>query len=69
MMTLIAKEIHLVGSFRFVEEFNSAVEWLGSGKVDPLPLLSAKFPFHQLQQALETAGNKNEISKVQIVFE
>ncbi|MGR3806749.1 L-idonate 5-dehydrogenase [Pasteurella testudinis] len=69
VMTLIAKEIKFVGSFRFVEEFNTAVDWLSSGKIDPLPLLSATFPFQQLQQALETASNKNEISKVQITFE
>ncbi|MGR6980101.1 L-idonate 5-dehydrogenase [Testudinibacter sp. P27/CKL/0425] len=69
IMTLIAKEINLVGSFRFVEEFNMAVEWLSKQKVNPLPLLSAKFPFQKLEQALETAGNKNEISKVQLTFE
>ncbi|MDU8923894.1 L-idonate 5-dehydrogenase [Pasteurellaceae bacterium LIM206] len=69
MMTLIAKEINYVGSFRFVEEFNTAVEWLGTGKVDPLPLLSATFDFKDLEKALETAGNKNEISKVQLLFE
>lgn len=69
LMTLIAKEINLVDSFRFVEEFNTAVEWLSHNTVNPLPLLSAKFPYQELQQALETAGNKNEISKVQLVFE
>lgn len=69
LMTLIAKEINWRGSFRFVEEFNTAVEWLASGKINPLPLLSATFPFSELQPALETAGNKNEISKVQITFE
>ncbi|WP_439257825.1 L-idonate 5-dehydrogenase [Lonepinella sp. BR2271] len=67
-MTLIAKEINWKGSFRFVEEFNTAVEWLGSGKIDPTPLHSATFDFHQLEQALQTATNKNEISKVQLTF-
>lgn len=69
LMTLIAKEINWRGSFRFVEEFNTAVEWLSTGKINPLPLLSATFPFTELRQALETAGNKNEISKVQLSFE
>ncbi|WP_439294010.1 L-idonate 5-dehydrogenase [Lonepinella sp. BR2882] len=67
-MTLIAKEINWKGSFRFVEEFNTAVEWLGSGKIDPTPLHSATFDFNQLEQALQTATNKNEISKVQLTF-
>ena len=69
LMTLIAKEINWKGSFRFVEEFNTAVEWLSSGKVNPLQLLSATFPFTELRLALETASNKNEISKVHLSFE
>lgn len=68
MMTLIAKEINWKGSFRFVEEFNTAVEWLGSGKVNPLPLLSAVYSFGQLETALQQASNKNEISKIQLTF-
>ncbi|TCP93528.1 L-idonate 5-dehydrogenase [Cricetibacter osteomyelitidis] len=68
VMTLIAKEINWKGTFRFVEEFNTAVEWLGSGKLNPLPLLSATFPFQELEQAMITAGNKNEIAKVQLTF-
>ncbi|PJG86103.1 L-idonate 5-dehydrogenase [Conservatibacter flavescens] len=68
IMSLIAKEIQWIGSFRFVEEFNTAVEWLGTGKLDPLPLLSATFPYQELEQALITAGNKNDIAKVQLIF-
>ncbi|STO93451.1 L-idonate 5-dehydrogenase [Haemophilus pittmaniae] len=68
VMTLIAKEINWKGSFRFIEEFNTSVEWLSSGKVDPLPLLSAVFPYTDFQQALEVAGNKSVISKVQLTF-
>ncbi|OOF51289.1 L-idonate 5-dehydrogenase [Rodentibacter trehalosifermentans] len=68
LMTLIAKEINWKGSFRFVEEFNTAVNWLASNKVNPLPLLSATFSFKNFEDALKTAGNKNDISKVQIIF-
>lgn len=68
VMTLIAKEINWKGSFRFVEEFNTAVDWLSSQRINPLPLLSAEFLFKDFQQALEVAGNKNEISKVQLTF-
>lgn len=69
IMTLIAKEICLKGSFRFIEEFNTSVEWLSSGKVNPLPLLSATFPYTELEKALIIAGDKNNISKVQLSFE
>lgn len=68
LMQLIAKEISWTGTFRFVEEFNTAVQWLSEGKINPLPLLSKTFPFTELQQALESAGNKNAIAKVQLTF-
>ncbi|WP_044471121.1 L-idonate 5-dehydrogenase [Mannheimia massilioguelmaensis] len=68
IMTLIAKEINLVGSFRFIEEFNTSVEWLSSGKINPLPLLSAVVPYHNLEQALIKAGDKTHVSKVQLSF-
>lgn len=69
IMTLIAKEINWKGSFRFVEEFNTAVEWLSNGKINPLPLLSKIIPFMESEKALELAGNKDEISKIQLIFE
>ncbi|CAI0709921.1 L-idonate 5-dehydrogenase [Serratia entomophila] len=68
LMLLIAKELNLLGSFRFVEEFELAVAWLANGAVDPLPLLSAEFDNHQLAQALEFAGDKSRAAKVQLVF-
>lgn len=40
---LLVKEIKLVGSFRFIDEFTTSVRWLESGRIDPLPLLSAEF--------------------------
>jgi len=68
LMLLIAKELNLLGSFRFVEEFSLAVTWLAEGTVDPLPLLSAEFDSRQLAQALEFAGDKSLAAKVQLVF-
>ena len=68
LMMLIAKEINWVGSFRFTEEFNTAVEWLANKTVDPMPLLSAEFPQESLVDALEFAMDKSKASKVQLVF-
>ncbi|SDI42268.1 L-idonate 5-dehydrogenase [Pseudomonas flavescens] len=65
---LLVKEVKLVGSFRFVDEFATAVRWLESGRVDPLPLLSAEFAQEQIVEALEMAGDKNRAAKVQVVF-
>ncbi|WP_413727419.1 L-idonate 5-dehydrogenase [Sodalis sp. RH19] len=68
MMMVIAKEIRLVGSFRFTTEFNTAVAWLGNGTIDPLPLLSGEYPQAELEQALIFAADKSLASKVQLVF-
>lgn len=68
MMLLIAKEIVLKGSFRFTTEFNTAVSWLATGVVNPLPLLSGEYPFTELEQALNVAGDKTQSAKVQLVF-
>lgn len=68
MMMLIGKEIALKGSFRFATEFNTAVSWLANNVIDPLPLLSAEYPFTELEQALIFAGDKTQAAKVQLVF-
>ncbi|CAG9297622.1 L-idonate 5-dehydrogenase [Celerinatantimonas diazotrophica] len=68
MMGAIAKEIHLVGTFRFVEEFDEAVQLLSDGAINPEPLLSHEFDFHDLEKAIKTAADKNIASKVQLVF-
>ena len=68
MMTLIGKEISLRGSFRFTSEFNTAVSWLANGVINPLPLLSAEYPFTDLEEALRFAGDKTQAAKVQLVF-
>lgn len=45
MMMVISKEISLKGSFRFTTEFNTAVSRLANRVINPLPLLSAEYPF------------------------
>ncbi|MFJ5161061.1 L-idonate 5-dehydrogenase [Pantoea sp. NPDC088449] len=68
IMALIAKEINLVGSFRFTHEFNTAVEWLANGVVDPLPLFSAEYALQDIDAALQFAGDKTRAAKVQLTF-
>lgn len=65
---LLVKEVQLRGSFRFVDEFTTAVRWLETGKIDPLPLLSAELPMDQAVYALELAADKERAAKVQLVF-
>ncbi|MFS2221201.1 L-idonate 5-dehydrogenase [Pantoea sp. B65] len=68
IMLLIAKEIKLVGSFRFTHEFNTAVEWLGNGTVNPLPLFSGEYRWEEIDAALVFAGDKQKAAKVQLTF-
>ncbi|KOC87332.1 L-idonate 5-dehydrogenase [Winslowiella iniecta] len=68
IMTLIAKEIKLVGSFRFTHEFTTAVEWLATGTVDPLPLFSGEYRWEEIDAALQFAGDKQQAAKVQLTF-
>lgn len=68
MMTLITKEINWVGSFRFAGEFASAVNWLDSGRINPLPLLSATYHFTDIEAAILAAGDKTKSAKIQISF-
>ena len=42
MNLLVTREIELLGSFRFFQEYGAAVDLLESGKLDPEPLLSAQ---------------------------
>lgn len=65
---LIVKEISWKGSFRFIDEFSTAVSWLEQGIIDPLPLVTSSYSIDQAEQALITAADKNISSKVQINF-
>lgn len=68
IMALIAKEINLVGSFRFTHEFNTAVEWLAGGVVNPLPLFSGEYDLREIDAALQFASDKTRAAKVQLTF-
>jgi len=68
IMLLIAKEIKLTGSFRFTHEFNTAVQWLENGTVNPLPLFSGEYPWEEIDAALVFAGDKQQAAKVQLTF-
>ncbi len=54
--------------FRFYEEFGPAVNALQNGLIDPLPLLSAKFPASDIVKAMEAAVSPDSC-KVQIYFD
>ncbi len=65
---LVGKEITLRGTFRFHEEFAWAVALLGSGAIDPAPLLTEVVPLHDAVRAFELAGDKSRAMKVQLAL-
>ncbi|MEO0763714.1 MAG: zinc-binding dehydrogenase, partial [Pseudomonadota bacterium] len=66
MMALTAKEIDLRGSFRFHEEFATAVGHMRRGLIDVSPLLTHSFPLTAFGEAFETASDRSRSMKVQL---
>ena len=64
---LMAKELDLRGAFRWGIEFDWAVDYLASRKVDVRPLLSSQYPLAQAVEAFHAAADKNRSTKVQLV--
>ncbi len=65
---VVAKEITLRGTFRFDAEFALAVSLLGSGRIDPAPMVTATLPMAEATAAFELAGDRTRAMKVQIAF-
>lgn len=68
MMQITAKELSLVGSFRFHDEFAAAVGLMRSGRIDVRPLISHTFGFADAVAAFETASDRTRAMKAQIRF-
>ncbi|HKU86789.1 MAG TPA: L-idonate 5-dehydrogenase [Casimicrobiaceae bacterium] len=64
---VMAKEVDLRGAFRWGIEFDWAVGYLASRKVDVRPLLSGQYPLADAVEAFRAAADKNRSTKVQLV--
>jgi L-idonate 5-dehydrogenase len=64
---VMAKEVDLRGAFRWGIEFDWAVHYLASRKVDVRPLLSGQYPLADAVEAFRAAADKNRSTKVQLV--
>ena len=64
---LMAKELDLRGAFRWGIEFDWAVDYLSSRRVDVRPLLSGQFPLQDAVKAFALAKDKTQSTKVQVV--
>src|SRR6478672_11730481 len=57
---LMAKELDLCGAFRWGIEFDWAVEYLSTRRVDVRPLLTGQFPLRDAVKAFELAKDKSQ---------
>ena len=63
---IVAKELRLVGTFRFDREYARAVDMLVSGRIDVAPMLTHEFTFAELSEAFATASDKRRSMKVSL---
>lgn len=68
VQTLTAKELQLRGSFRFHEEFFTAVALMRKGLVDVKPLITQTVPLADAEAGFRAAGDRTRAMKVQIAF-
>ncbi len=65
---IMVKSLSYIGSFRFVDEFASSVDYLCRGVVDIAPLLSAVVPVACVHEAFALAADRSTAMKVQVTF-
>jgi L-idonate 5-dehydrogenase len=63
----MAKELDLCGAFRWGIEFDWAVRYLSTRRVDVRPLLTGQFPLQDAVQAFALAKDKSQSTKIQVV--
>ena len=64
---VMAKELDLRGAFRWGIEFDWAVRYLSSRRLDVRPLLSGQYPLAEAVAAFHAAADKNRSTKVQLI--
>ena len=64
---VMGKELDLKGAFRWGIEFDWAVDYLSSRRVDVKPLLSGQFALQDAVEAFALAKDKTRSTKVQVV--
>ena len=64
---VMTKEVDLRGAFRWGIEFDWAVSYLSSRRVDVRPLLSGQYPLTDAVEAFRVAADKSRSTKVQLI--
>ena len=68
MNTLVAKELVLKGTFRFHEEFETAVAMMNNGLIDVSSVITQTLPYKQATEAFELASDRTKAMKIQLAF-
>ncbi len=68
VQAMTAKELSFKGSFRFHEEFFTAVEMMVKKRLDVAPLITHRMPLDQAIAAFELASDRSRAVKVQLTF-
>lgn len=68
VQAITGKELDLRGSFRFHEEFNTAVRLMQSGLIDVKPLITHSMKLEEAEAAFLIAGDRSQAMKAQISF-
>lgn len=66
VQAITVKELSLKGSFRFHEEFATAVKLMQGGLIDVKPLITHTRPIVRALEAFQLASNREQAMKVQI---
>lgn len=68
MNTIVAKELNVKGTFRFNEEFETAVTMMNNGLIDVSPVITQTLPYKQAVEAFELASDRTRAMKIQLAF-
>jgi L-idonate 5-dehydrogenase len=65
---VMVKEIHFIGSFRYGNVFDEAINLVNSGRIDLKPFITDVLSLHDISKAVLLASDKVNALKVQIQF-
>jgi len=65
---IMVKSLSVIGSFRFVDEYAWAVDYLSRGVLDVSPLLTAALPVQNVHAAFALAADRHQAMKVMVTF-
>ena len=66
LINMLIRELDIVASLAYPEEFPQVLEMLATGKVDPSPLVTHRFGLSEFHEALDTARDASRSIKVMI---